>query len=78
VYRYIETIEVAPRTQGGGGEGSTSGSSNLQLLDIFRGKNLREGRFTPRTFGGQLVGQSLVAATRTVAPHLVGAVQVRL
>lgn len=77
----LETIEVAPRTKGGGGAGdeqqqsstssSSPGSPNLQLLDIFRGKNLREGRFTPRTFGGQLVGQSLVAATRTVAPDLV-------
>lgn len=82
----LETIEVAPRTRRRGAAGdeqqqqsststssssSSPGSSNLQLLDIFRGKNLREGRFTPRTFGGQLVGQSLVAATRTVAPDLV-------
>lgn len=59
----LETIEVAPRG------GTTKGTH--QLLDIFRGKNLREGRFTPRTFGGQFVGQSLVAATRTVAPEFV-------
>jgi acyl-CoA thioesterase II len=35
--------------------------------DIFRGFNLAEGTFLPtRVFGGQLIGQGLVAASRTV------------
>ena len=32
----------------------------------FRGLNLREGTYWPRVFGGQLIGQSLVAASRSV------------
>jgi hypothetical protein len=61
----LEDIEVAaPRTA----EGRPSPAG---LLDIFRGTNLREGTFIPRTFGGQLVGQALVAASRTVAPQFV-------
>ena len=38
-----------------------------RLADIFRGFNLAEGTFLPtRVFGGQLIGQGLVAASRTV------------
>ena len=66
----LETIEVAPRAKDGASTSARAGDGSAQL-DIFRGKNLREGRFTPRTFGGQLVGQSLVAASRTVDPHMV-------
>ena len=31
----------------------------------FRGLNLREGTYWPRVFGGQLIGQALVAASRS-------------
>lgn len=33
-------------------------------LDLFRGKNIEDGR--PRIFGGQVIGQSLLAAQRTI------------
>lgn len=66
----LETIEVAPRAKDGASTSARAGDGSAHL-DIFRGKNLREGRFTPRTFGGQLVGQSLVAASRTVDPRMV-------
>lgn len=41
-------------------------SRDARRSDIFVGKNLREGLYSPRVFGGQLIGQSLVAACRTV------------
>ena len=35
-------------------------------LNLFRGRSPQEG--WQRVFGGQVIGQALVAATRTVAP----------
>lgn len=46
-------------------------SSPRPRRDLFIGTNLSEGLFVPtRVFGGQLVGQALVAASRTVRPGL--------
>jgi acyl-CoA thioesterase II len=47
--------------------GPVPSTSTSTQRDIFRGSNLREGTFLPtRVFGGQLIGQALVAASRTV------------
>ena len=56
----VKPIQVVPR------ESKDSHARTSTSMDIFVGKSHAAGRFTTHVYGGQLVGQALMAAATTV------------